>query len=67
MRDLREEALRIMEMLADFHPYLTGPVLAGTAGAFSAIDLMLFADSAKEVEIFLLDHGLAFEHSEPRQ
>ncbi|MCX8144822.1 MAG: hypothetical protein N3C59_00635 [Azovibrio sp.] len=66
LRDLREEALRIMEMLADFHPYLTGPVLAGTAGAFSAIDLMLFADSAKEVEIFLLDHGLAFEHSEPR-
>jgi hypothetical protein len=66
LRRLRAEALKIMAMLANFRPYLTGPVLDGTAGAFSAIDLMLFADSAKEVEIFLLDRGMAFEHTEPR-
>ncbi|MDR1349707.1 MAG: hypothetical protein LBJ59_02795 [Zoogloeaceae bacterium] len=63
---LRAEACKIMEVLADFHPYLTGAVLDGTAGAFSAIDLMLFADSAKEVEIFLLNRDMPFEHAEVR-
>jgi hypothetical protein len=63
---LRAEACKIMEILADFRPYLTGQVLDGTAGAFSAIDLMLFADSAKEVEIFLLNHKLRFEPAEIR-
>jgi hypothetical protein len=63
---LRREACKIMEILLDFHPYLIGPVLDGTAGAFSAIDLMLFADSAKEVEIFLLNRNMVFEHAEIR-
>ncbi|MDR3323606.1 MAG: hypothetical protein LBS89_05310 [Zoogloeaceae bacterium] len=66
LRHLRAEAFKIMEVLANFRPYLTGSVLDGTAGAFSAIDLLLFADSAKEVEIFLLDRGMAFEALEPR-
>jgi hypothetical protein len=66
LRFLREEAARAMEVFWSFNPYLTGSVLEGTAGAYSAIDLMLFADSAKDVEIFLLDHGIAFDHLEPR-
>jgi hypothetical protein len=66
LQALRQEAARVMETLADFRPYLTGAVLDGTAGDFSSIDLMLFADSAKEVEIFLLDHGFDFAHVEPR-
>ncbi|MDR3353271.1 MAG: hypothetical protein LBO00_09795 [Zoogloeaceae bacterium] len=67
LRRLRREAADLMAFLADFRPYLTGPVLEGTAGAFSAIDLLLFADSAKEVEIFLLDQGLPVTHADPRQ
>ncbi|MDR2679065.1 MAG: hypothetical protein LBB51_06465 [Zoogloeaceae bacterium] len=63
---LRAEAVRLMALLEAFHPYLTGAVLDGTAGAFSTIDLMLFADSAKEVEIFLLNLGLSFEQRVPR-
>lgn len=66
VRQLRTEASRIMDFLADFRPYLTGSVLDGTAGAFSTVDLMLFADSAKEVEIFLLNQGMDFDHAEPR-
>ena len=31
-----------------FNPYLTGSVLDGTAGEHSRIDILLFADSAKE-------------------
>jgi len=66
LRHLREAAIEIMELLADFNPYLTGSVLEGTAGPHSSIDILLFADNAKEIEIFLLDHGIAFQHSEPQ-
>ena len=66
LRTLRREALDILGLLADFRPYLTGSVLDGTAGEHSSIDILLFADSAKEVEIFLLNRGIAFEHAEPR-
>ena len=63
---LRKTALGLLDLLADYSPYLTGSVLDGTAGEHSHIDILLFADSAKEVEIFLLNRGMAFEHAEPR-
>lgn len=63
---MRHTALELLELLADFNPYLTGSVLDGTAGEHSHIDILLFADSAKEVEIFLLNHNLNFAHGEPR-
>ena len=63
---LRQTALDLLELLADFRPYLTGSVLDGTAGEHSHIDILLFADSAKEVEIFLLNRSIDFEHLEPR-
>ncbi len=62
---LRETALEVMELLADFRPWLTGSVLDGTAGQYVDIDLLLFADSAKDVEIFLLNRNIPFEHAEP--
>ncbi len=64
LRQLREEALSSMRMLAEFHPYLTGSVLSGTAGEQSDINLMLFSDDAKAVLLFLLKHKLAFEDGE---
>ena len=66
LKFLREVALDLMRLLHTFRPYLTGSVLDGTAGEFSSIDLLLFADSAKEVEIFLLNEDLAFHHGTPR-
>lgn len=63
---LREVAIELMQLLQRFSPYLTGSVLEGTAGEHSSIDLFLFADSAKEVEIFLLNEDLAFHHGTPR-
>ena len=63
---LRRTALGLLELLADYSPYLAGSVLDGTAGEHSHIDILLFADSAKEVEIFLLNHGITFAHVEPR-
>lgn len=62
---MRREALALMQRLQPFHPYLTGPVLTGTAGRYSRAEIELYADSSKEVEIFLLDQHLDFEHVDP--
>lgn len=64
LRQLREEALAAMRLLAGFHPYLTGSVLSGTAGVHSDINLMLFSDDAKAVLLFLLKHNIPFEDGE---
>ena len=61
LRGLREIAVRAMEHFARFNPYLVGSVLTGTAGEHSDINLHLFADSAKEFEIFLLNEKSEFE------
>jgi hypothetical protein len=61
---LRTVALQVMDALAQFQPYLTGAVLNGTAGEHDDIHLQLFADSAKEVQIFLLDKNVDIEISE---
>lgn len=63
---LREKACEIMEKLEQFKPYLTGSVLDGTAGRYAQIDIQLFPDSAKEVEIFLLNNHVEYAHSVPR-
>lgn len=63
---MRHSALELLELLAAFNPCLTGSVLDGTAGEHSRIDILLFADSAKEVEIFLLNRNIAVDHAEPR-
>lgn len=63
---LRRAAIELMHLLAPFAPYLTGSVLDGTATRHSRIDLLLFPDSAKEVEIFLLDRGINFHHGTPK-
>jgi len=61
---LRAIALQVMEALAQFSPYLTGAVLNGTASEHDDIHLQLFAESAKEVEIFLLNRNVNIEISE---
>jgi len=63
---MRHTALELLDLLAEFHPYLTGSVLDGTASEHSTIDVLLFADSAKEVEIFLLNRGIDVRHVESR-
>jgi len=63
---LRQKAAELMGILQEFRPYLTGSVLDGTAGRYAEIDLQLFADSAKEVEIFLLNRSIPYRHATPR-
>ncbi len=65
--EMRETAVEVMRLLDPFRPYLTGPVLDGTAGRYAEIELEAFPDSGKEVEIFLLNRGIRFDQSEPRR
>ena len=65
--ELRRIALEAMQALERFNPYLTGPVLKGIAGPYAEIDLQLFPDSAKDVEIFLLDRNISFTTQEGRR
>lgn len=64
---LRQNALALMRELEEFNPYLTGPALEGTAGRYTEAEIELFADSAKDVEIFFLNRGMPFEHTELRR
>jgi hypothetical protein len=66
LQELRQTALEVMELLVDFRPYLTGAVLDGTAGRYSGVDIDLFADSTKDVEISLLSRNIPYEISQPR-
>lgn len=63
---LRQKATEILSKLNKFNPYLTGSVLDGTAARYAEIDIQLFTDSAKDVEIFLLNQGIDYSHSTPR-
>jgi hypothetical protein len=66
LRHLRQQAREMMELLARFDPYLSGAVLSGSAGKYSDIDLLLFTDSMKDVEMFLLDRRIAYRSGERR-
>ena len=67
LKELRGVAIAAMRFLADFNPYLTGPVLDGTACRYAGVELELFAESAKEVEIFLINHNVRYEHGRTPQ
>lgn len=67
LRELRQVALEVMELLDEFHPYLTGGVLDGTAGRYAEVEIELFADSGKDVEISLLSHNISYEIAESQR
>ncbi len=58
---LRARALKMMQTLERFNPRLSGPVLEGTAGRYCDIDLHLFTDSPKDVELFILRTGFDYK------
>jgi len=62
--DLRINALFTMQLLDRFNPHLTGSVLDGTAGLMSETHIHLFADSVKDVEMFLLNQQIPFDVNE---
>jgi len=63
---MRTLALEVMHAFEQFRPYLAGPVLKGTAGRYGEIDLQLFTDDCKAVELFLLNRGISYDVSDQR-
>ena len=63
---LRRKAVAIMESLSEFNPRLTGSVLSGTAGPYADINLQLYADDEKLVEMRLMDSGYAYRAGQER-
>ncbi|MCB5188763.1 hypothetical protein LG200_12205 [Methylobacillus caricis] len=61
---LRKDALVVMQLLQRFNPHLTGAVLDGTAGKYAETHIHLFADSLKEVEMYLLNQQIPYETDE---
>ena len=58
---LRHGATHAMRFLTDFSPRLVGSVLTGTAGPHSDINLHLFADTAEQVAMFLMEANIPFD------
>jgi hypothetical protein len=63
---LRQVALEVMQLLEPFRPYLSGPVLKGTAGRYSEINLQLFTDDSKAIELFLLNRDIPYDTADLR-
>ena len=66
LRALRQRALNAMHEFAQFNPYLTGSVLSGNAGRYADIDLHLFTDNPKAVELFLLEQRIPYKTAQSR-
>jgi hypothetical protein len=64
---MRTLALEVMHAFEQFRPYLAGPVLKGTAGRYGEIDLQLFTDDGKAVDLFLLNRGISYDVSDQRR
>lgn len=65
LRRLRTTAVALMRLLDPFAPYLTGSVLDGTAGRCAVIELAVYPDDAKGVELFLLNQGIDYHPGTP--
>ena len=66
LRVLRELALSMMKLFADFNPHLTGSVLSGTAARHADINLQLFTDNEKDLEHFLLNRKITYRRADRR-
>lgn len=66
IHDLRAHSVATMRRFEAFDPHLIGSVLSGNADRYTDIELILFADSAKEVELFLINHRIQYRTREAR-
>lgn len=66
LHELRSRAVEVMRDLERFNPYLTGSVLSGNAGKYADINLQLYTDSTKAVELYFIDQGIAYRASQCR-
>lgn len=66
VRALRAIALNLMQALNVFRPYLSGAVLKGTAGRYADIDVHVYTDDLKSLELFFLNRDIDYDLAERR-
>lgn len=66
LRALRRAAVQAMREMIRFNPYLTGTVLNGNAGKYADINLQLFTENVKAVELFLIDREISYRAAQTR-
>lgn len=66
LRHLRLTAVEAMGFFSDFNPRLVGPVLEGTADAYSRIALHLFSEDPDAVPRYLINKNIPFEQETRR-
>jgi hypothetical protein len=66
LRRLRALAHDAMRFLADYAPLLTGPVLSGTATAFSPIQIHVCADNPEDIALLLQTHRIPYDQQDKR-
>lgn len=62
----RRNALQIMQVLEDFSPTLVGSVWRGTANRNSDIDIIVYANSPKQVVHAMEQHGYTIAETQTR-
>jgi hypothetical protein len=60
VRQLREAALQAMRLLSTFNPRLRGAVAEGVVTSHTPIEIVLQADSEKDIEHLLLNAGVGY-------
>lgn len=66
LRDLRGLALEAMRFLAAHTPLLAGPVLSGTATAYSPIQIHVCAENPEDIALLLQAHRIPYDQSDKR-
>jgi predicted nucleotidyltransferase len=64
LKDLRETALKAMQLFKSFKPKLIGSVLHGYAHEHSRIKILIRADSAEEIAVFLMTNKIPYQLQE---
>jgi hypothetical protein len=64
LEQLRNTAIRAMQLLGEFNPRLVGPVLDGTADKHSRVALHVFCDSPDFLVLHFLDKSIPFQQEQ---
>lgn len=58
---LRDTALRVMRLLAEFRPHLVGAVASGATTGAQCVQLHGFCDRPERIDLFLHERGFRYE------
>ncbi|MCK4744318.1 MAG: hypothetical protein KAT25_10905 [Sulfuriflexus sp.] len=66
LKELRETAIKAMQILKSFEPRLVGSVQRGTASEYSDVNIHIFSDTSELFGHFLEQHKIPYEQNEKR-